>query len=973
MIARVEVAYKDGMFDGRGAEILRGAKALGLPLKAVEVIDLYFLWGIDLEEGVVDRLVGDLLCDPIIQQAKWLCLKENNPSTCSKAEGMDQVEITFLPGVTDTVAESLKGACQRRGLGGLNGAATGKIYRLLGADSDQLDRLAHQLLANTVVERIAINAPIAPPRLEVGNAPGEVAHINLSGLDDAGLLALSQERRLALDLKEMRAIQGHFEGEGRAPTDLELEMLAQTWCEHCVHKTFKAKIEYQHRDAHGVLIEDKVVDSILNTYFRAATDALDRDFVFSAFVDNAGIVDLDENWQLAFKVETHNHPSALEPFGGANTGVGGVVRDVIGVSARPIATTDILCFGPPDLPAEAIPKGVLPPNRVAEGVVAGIGDYSNKMGIPTVSGAVIYDGGYLANPLVYCGALGILPRGSHRVGARQGDRIFALGGRTGRDGLRGATFSSMEMGMETSAVASASVQIGHPIVEKQVLEVILIARDEGLYTAITDCGAGGFSSAVGEMASQLGARVQLKDVPLKYPGLAPWEIWLSEAQERMVLAVPPENQGRLREICQAHGVECCDLGHLTGDGRLSIYFGKQRVGHFDCAFLHGGIPQMELQARWQAPKIEAEDLQVVDWNRALLDLLASPNIRSKADIIRRFDHEVQGGTVVKGLVGKRNHGPSDACVLRPLDMVMASGSVDGVGVALSVGLCPQYGKIDPHAMAIAAIDEAVRNAVAVGADPDALSILDNFCWGNPRLPDRLGALIRAAEGCYAGAMAFGAPFISGKDSLNNEFTGEDGQKHAIPGTLLISAMATVPQVSRAMTLDFKSPGAWIYIVGETRAEMGGSALYQRAGRLGHRVPRQKENALAIARALYRAIRGQVISACHDLSEGGLAVGAAEMALAGGWGARLNLASLPQGACSRLDAIHRLFSESLARYLITVPPEKAPQLEALLGDLPHARLGEVRAEASFTLCHGDEILIDLSLDQLDHAFAGHIKG
>ena len=696
----------------------------------------------------------------------------------------------------------------------------------------------------------------------------------------------------------MQAIQAYYRQEGREPTDVELETLAQTWSEHCVHKTFRAVIEYTELGgdittnkttnsgtvanittnpsgtvtsdggAEGETAEGGLrtirIDGLLKTYIRAATEKVNKPWVRSAFVDNAGIVQFDDQYDLAFKVETHNHPSALEPFGGANTGVGGVVRDVIGVSARPIANTDVLCFGPQDLPFESLPAGVLHPRRIASGVIAGIEDYGNKMGIPTVNGAFFYDPGYTANPLVFCGCLGILPHGSHPTTPQAGDLAVVMGGRTGRDGLRGATFSSMEMDHQTGEIAGSAVQIGHPIHEKQVLEAVLLARDEQLYTAITDCGAGGLSSAVGEMGKDLGATVHLDRVPLKYPGLRPWEIWLSEAQERMVLAVPPDNWPRLQALCVDLDVEATALGVFTGDGRLRIYYDEQLVGNLDAEFLHDGIPRRYLKAEWQPtplaplPKREGGDDKLTE---ALLMLLAVPETRSKEDVVRQYDHEVQGGTVVKPFVGFANSGPGDATVLAPLDalrrtMLHNHGTMTGEstpphlrtnlplsrsttpthGVALSVGANPFYTAIDPYLMAWAAVNEAMRNVVAVGADPDQVSLLDNFSWGNPNLPDRLGGLVRCTQGCYDAAVAYGAPFISGKDSLNNEYTGEDGKKHAIPGTLVISALAMVPDIRCTVTMDLKAAGNLLYLVGLTRGEMGGSSYVRRMRSVGNPLP-----------------------------------------------------------------------------------------------------------------------------------------
>jgi phosphoribosylformylglycinamidine synthase len=576
--------------------------------------------------------------------------------------------------------------------------------------------------------------PLAPPSDAVEQIP-------IREMDDDELARMSVERVLFMDRAELDVVRAYYRREGRDPTDVELETLAQTWSEHCVHKTFKAVIDYRCHDRSATRLIDgrqvpeperQQVDGLLKTYIRAPTEQLAKPWVRSAFVDNAGILALDERWDVSFKVETHNHPSALEPFGGANTGVGGVVRDVIGVSARPIANTDVLCFGPQDLPPDRLPGGALHPRRVAAGVIAGIEDYGNKMGIPTVNGAILYDPGYTGNPLVYCGCLGIAPRDSHRNRARAGDLCVAVGGRTGRDGLHGATFSSAELTHETGQTVGSVVQIGNPIAEKTFLEAILVARDEGLYTSITDCGAGGFSSAVGEMGREVGVRVDLAAAPLKYPGLRPWEVWLSEAQERMILALPQGNLDRLRQVCDARDVELTVIGRFTGDQRLTLCYGEQVVGSLEMDFLHDGIPRRRLRADWggglrsaadfrSADRGSASSADLGDLGEVLLRLLASPNIASKESVIRRYDHEVQGATVVKPLTGVLDDGPSDAAVLRPLELQSGgpddhvAGPTDAAswrGLALGCGLNPGYGRLDPYAMAWAAIDEALRNVVA---------------------------------------------------------------------------------------------------------------------------------------------------------------------------------------------------------------------------------------------------------------------
>jgi phosphoribosylformylglycinamidine synthase II/phosphoribosylformylglycinamidine synthase I len=631
-----------------------------------------------------------------------------------------------------------------------------------------------------------------------------------------------------------------------------------------------------------------------------------------------------------------------------------------------------LCFGPQDL--EQPPSGVLHPRRVADGVVAGIEDYGNKMGIPTINGAILYQEGYTANPLVFCGCLGILPHGSHPTGARAGDLIVLIGGRTGRDGLRGATFSSMEMDVQTSEIASVSVQIGHPIHEKQVLEVMLRARDEKLYSAVTDCGAGGLSSAVGEMAGGNGASVQLETVPLKYPGLRPWEIWLSEAQERMVLAVPPENWSRMQEICRSQNLEGVCIGQFEATGRLRLTHNGQFVGDLSIDFLHDGIPQRHLKAQWQpVAAVNQSKMDEIDPADTLLRLLEHPNIRSKESVVRRYDHEVQGATAVKPFTGVDNHGPSDAAVLVPLDTLLQDAS-SARAVALSNGINPFYGLLDPYLMAWAAVDEAVRNLVAVGADPDQIAILDNFCWGNPNLPDRLGALVRCVQGCYDAALAYGTPFISGKDSLNNEYADADGVKHAIPGTLLISAMGIVPDVRQTVTMDLKQAGNYLYLLGETRNELGGSH-YHLLHHLENGMPPQPvPQSLELMRRLHQAMRAGLVRACHDVSEGGIAVSLAEMCIAGRLGAEVYIHNIASPDLEQAD-LHKLFTESSGRFIVEVEQGKEREFAAIFEHYPCHVLGVVRSEAALVIKrplyqHNEAIILDLPVGQLEKAWRGY---
>jgi phosphoribosylformylglycinamidine synthase len=964
----VEVATKPGFRDTRAENLKGQIDLLGIPgVESVEIVDRYYLSG-SISSGDVRVVTEKLLHDTIVETARAFPLEED---AMPEEAGLSTIDVVLHPGVTDSAAESLLAGISEIGIPGVAQAATGRRYVIQGALSTaDLTAIASGLLANDVIQHHFINEP-APPPFAVGTAAATaVEHVPLAELSDDELVTLSTARRLSLDVHEMTAIQTHF-GD-RTPTDLELETLAQTWSEHCVHKTFRARIEYTGPPPGEVApISTRTIDSILNTHIRAATETLDRPWVRSAFVDDAGIVALDETTDLAFKVETHNHPSALEPFGGANTGVGGVVRDVIGVSARPIANTNILCFGPEDLPPEDLPDGVLHPQRIAEGVIHGIEDYGNKMGIPTVNGAVLYDPGYIANPLVFCGCLGALPSGSHPTAPHTGDKIVVLGGRTGRDGLRGATFSSMESDHTTSELSGSAVQIGHPIHEKQTLEAIMVARDEGLYNAITDCGAGGLSSSVGEMAEELGAVVHLERVPLKYPGLAPWEIWLSEAQERMVIAVPPQNVDRVAEIATGLDVEMTVLGVFTGDGVLRILHNGDAVGVLDCDFLHNGIPRLHLRAEWTPPPPTAASTPTpADPTATLLAMLAGPNIRSKEHIVRRYDHEVQGGTVVKPFIGPQHNGPADAAVVTAGSPARDQGPTPGA--ALAVGVNPAYGAVDPYRMAWAAVDEAVRNVVAVGADPTRISILDNFSWGNPRLPDRLGTLVRCTEGCHDAAVAYGTPFISGKDSLNNEYTGTDGRKHTIPGTLVISALGIVPDVARTVTSDLKTAGNPVYLLGATGSHLGGSALAALSGYDGGDAPAPCPTAIDTYLALHSTIERGLVASCHDLSEGGLAVAASEMAIAGGLGIEISMHLAPIAAQTLSDA-EMAYSESLGRLLIEVDRAHEALFQKLMSGHPLAVVGRVHWNETISLSGaGGEPYITTDITAAAAAWRGHVE-
>ena len=929
--------------DPRSARYLADANALGFHnLKRIDCQELYFIEG-QLSQEDLQQLALKLLTDPVTQS---LVLDEEHASPSNFETDSVILEVSLRPGVTDPVATEIVRAAHELGLNGVHRAATGQRFILTGINEAQIPLLANQLLANIVIQHWKIGS-IQPSFPEEVESSGHVETITIQNLNDAELISLSKDRRAALDLAEMQAIRDYCQKEERDLIDVEFETIAQTWSEHCVHKTFKAKItlESPSPDGRGARGEGEI-DSIIKTYLKSATDRINAPWVLSAFVDNAGIIDFDDEFEISFKAETHNHPSAIEPFGGANTGVGGVIRDILGVSAKPIANTDVLCFGKQNVSFDELPEGVLHPKRIMSGVVAGVQDYGNKIGIPTVNGAILFDEGYAANPLVFCGCVGISPKGLHHKNPQVGDRVIVLGGRTGRDGLRGATFSSMTMDAQTGEVAGASVQIGDPIIEKGLIDVITRARDLRLYNDITDCGAGGLSSAVGEMASNIGCDVELKKVKLKYPGLAPWEIWLSEAQERMVLAVAPEHIPALQELCDTFDTELTDIGEFTGKHRLVVRYNGDPVVDMDNEFLHDGIPQRKLTAvvTKSNSKSRNEALTInADVKDTLIKLLSHPNIASKSSVIRIYDHEIQGGTVIKPLTGIEADAPSDATVLKPI------GSKGMKGIVLSNGINPEYGKRDAYNMAFAVIDEAIRNAVAVGADPERIAVLDNFCWGDPKRPETLGSLVEAARGCHDAALLFRTPFISGKDSLNNEYLGTDGQRHAIPPTLLISALGMVDDVTKAVTMDLKEAGSAIYLIGDFAPVFGGSHFDTT---IDETIPQVSEITPRVYKALHNAISASLIRSAHDLSEGGLAVAAAEMCIGG----RLGLDITPP--LSTRD----LFGETTGCLLTEVSPANITRFEETFKDLPFKKLGQVISDQVLKFSN-----ISITIEELTTAF------
>lgn len=967
----VEVAFTDAALAAAGEALRHDIADLGIPTVRAVKTSLVYLLKAHFSGEELERVARQLLADPVIQT---YVLGE-----APVAEGPECHVLRVLrkPGVMEPAEASALKAIADLGLQA-QAVRIARKFVIEGRLSEaELALIAGKILANETIEEV--HQGVEPLGAPAAAAPYVFRRIEvpLRTMPDDEMLAFSRRHQLSLNLNELRAVRDHFVALGRDPTDVELETLAQTWSEHCVHKTFKGVIEYAEESAEGLSLcapgETLVIDNLLASTVARATRELNKPWCVSVFTDNAGVIEFDERHCVCFKVETHNHPSAIEPYGGAGTGIGGVIRDPLGtgLGAKPVANTDVFCFGPVDLPFDQVPKGALHPKRIMKGVVAGVRDYGNRMGIPTINGAVYFDRRYVGNPLVYCGTVGLLPRDKCFKNPQAGDLILVVGGRTGRDGIHGVTFASIELTGESETISSGAVQIGNAITEKKMVDTILQARDRGLYSAITDCGGGGLSSAAGEMGEELGIVVDLDRVPLKYEGLSYTEIWISEAQERMLLAVPPQHERAILDLFAAEDVEATVIGRFTGDRRLRLRYQGQEVADLSMDFVHGGLPRLHLKARWSPPRFPEPDLksrarkEAENYGEDLKAILGAPNVCSKEWVVRQYDHEVQGTSVIKPLVGVADDGPGDASVLTPV-----LGSMRGVAVAC--GFNPKLGDIDPYHMAAGAIDEALRNITAVGGSLERTAILDNFCWGDPMKPDRLAGLVRAARACYDVAVAYGVPFISGKDSLNNEFATADGVI-AIPPSLLISALCVLEDVRRCVTMDAKEPGNAVYVVGLTKRELGGSHYFARRGAVGMGVP-QVDAGLGrrLMLALHGAIQAGLVRAAHDLSEGGLAVAAAEMAFAGGLGIDVDLAAVPKGdKVTRTDEV--LFSESPSRFIVEVRVADQAAFERQFADLPAAAVGRVTDTARLRVTGLDgSVVIDEAVADLKEAWQAPLR-
>jgi phosphoribosylformylglycinamidine synthase len=970
------------MRDVRGEALLRSLRQDAH--LAVEQVRTATLYTIRSPRSVEELEPGrrTLFTDAVVEESRW---NRRPPVPCRWI-----VQVAMLPGVTDNVGRTASRALGDMLARPLEGEVYSSSLYLFEGDLQRADveRAVEDFLANPLVHQWRITAAadwrdgpeaFLPPPIAGAARPPRVDSISLD-LDDDALLRLSRDGLLALNLAEMKAIQAYFGdpqrharrqayGLGPAPTDVELETLAQTWSEHCKHKIFQSTIDYQ--DERGTRT---TIRSLFKSYIVRATEEIGQrvDWLRSVFHDNAGVIAFNHAWNLAMKVETHNTPSALDPYGGAITGILGVNRDPFGtgMGCRLLFNTDVLCFAPPDY-SQPLPGRLLHPKRIFEGVHRGIKDGANQSGIPDVNGAVVFDERFAGKPLVFCGTGGLMPariggEPAHLKEARAGDYVVMVGGRIGKDGIHGATFSSVELD-ETSP--ASAVQVGDAITQKNMFDALLEARERQLYRCITDNGAGGLSSSVGEMARfSHGCELHLERAPLKYPGLDPWEILVSESQERMTLAVPPSRLEAFMALSVRREVEATVLGTFTDTGFFHVRYDGDTVALLEMEFLHDGLPEMRLPARWQPPRFEEPAFACpADLTASLLQLLGRLNICSKEWVIRQYDHEVQGTSVVKPLVGAQNDGPGDAAVLRPLPDSME-------GVIVANGICPRYSDIDTYHMAANAIDEAIRNVIAVGGRLGHVAGLDNFCWPDPVLspgtPDgayKLAQLVRANQALYDCCTAYDVPCISGKDSMKNDYHVGD-VKISVPPTLLFSAIARMPDVRRAVTMDVKQAGDLVFAVGETQDELGGSEYYAMHGVVGNRVPHvDTQRARALYDALADAMERGLVNACHDCSDGGFAVAAAEMAFAGGLGMRLDLRTMSRATdVTRDDTL--LFSETASRFVVTVPAVYGEAFRDLMPTRSCGEIGTVHDGPEFAVTGlGGGIVIASRIDELKAAW------
>lgn len=987
MIDRIYISQRRA--DNRERVYIKSLMGLGLSgkIKGLQIIDCYLLTH-EISKEELNK-VGNALTNPILEKFSInRILTKNNFAYA--------IEIGFLPGVTDNVGQTARETVLDLLHLGNNSPLkiySSKVFLISGSVKlGDIKKIASSL-HNSLIEKAYIAN--AQELKKTGNLPLKAPEVNLEekalvlnvflDVPKEELIKIGKEgipdkkgyRRgpLALDLPSMLNIREYFKKQKREPTDIELESLAQTWSEHCKHTIFANPI-------------DDIKNGLYKTYIKEATKIIRRkkgkkDFCVSVFSDNSGGVIFDDDYLITHKVETHNSPSALDPYGGAITGIVGVNRDTIGfgLGAKPVANVYGFCVGEIDdqrplYRNQEKTQKIFPPKRILEGIIKGVNSGGNCSGIPTLSGFVKFDDRFRGKPLVFAGTVGLIPRNlpvmgknkpTHEKSAKAGDYIVVVGGRVGADGIHGATFSSVVMDSSSPATA---VQIGDPITQKKLSDAIVKeARDMNLYNSITDNGAGGISCSVAEMAKECGgAEVFLEKVPLKYPGLEPWQIWISESQERMTLSVPKKKWELFRQLMENRGVEATVIGKFTDSGKCIVYYQNKKIMDIEMEFLHNGLPKLHLRTSPILRKnIEPELKEKKSYTKDLSDLLAVNNLSSFAFISEQYDHEVQSSSVLKPLSGAGRIN-TEAQVFHPL-LTSKRGAV------LSSALYPSYGDISTYHMAACAIDTAIRNIISVGGTLSHLSILDNFCWCSSYDKTRLYELVKAVEACYEYSIGYGTPLISGKDSMFNDFKGYDEKGNSvlisIPPTLLISAISVVQDILKTVSPEFKKEGDLIYLLGETNNELGGGEYFKMLARqnrnkdgldaIGNNVPQVdfKKN-VKIYLALEKLIQKEILASSMSVTSGGLGIALAKASLGGMLGCNVSLNHHYHGGNSSVEA---LFSESQGRILVSVSPRKRKAFEKIVKNIPHARLGQVSKNDKFIIINNDKKIVETNVKKL----------
>ena len=878
---------------------------------------------------------------------KLFCEKINQEYTLDKPiirKASAVIEISYKPGVMNPeVASIIKSAND------LNiyptAADSSYEYGFYGKiTKDKAYEIIKALgLFNKTVEYIV---EIPPKTLLIKGALGKTTIVPIRKMGDEGLLSLSKDK-LFLNLPEMKIIQKYFIKIKRDPKDIELETIAQTWSEHCAHKTFKAKL----------IVDGQYKKPLIE---RIKKEALKhKKNILSAFVDNSGVMNFYDKMAICGKVETHNSPSAIEPYGGAATGSGGVFRDILGTGrgAKTIASTDIFCFAKPDMNLSKLPVGCLPPKYLLKRVVDGVRDYGNRMGIPTNNGSVHFHDDFRAKPTIIVGAYGITPvKNSQKGEAKKGDIVVAIGGKTGRDGIHGATFSSAEMTDRTINVNSQAVQIGNAIEEKRMSDALIEASGENIIRAIQDCGAGGFSSAIGEMGEATGVSIALEKAPLKYQGLSPWEIWISESQERMVVAVSKENLSKFIEVCKKYNTETTVLGYFDASKKLKVYFKKQLICNLDMKFLHHGLPQRIMIARKSNKKKEISSKKLYspkskkEWIEIVKKVLSHENICSKEPIVRLYDHSVQGTNALQPFNGEKLDGPNDAVILRPiLDKPY--------GMVISHGLNPILNRIDPYWGSIWAGAEAISNYVAVGGDYKNACLINNYIWPFPD-EESLWSLDKSVDAVVNLMKVLKIPVISGKDSLSSTYKGKDGTVIKIPPVLCMSIFGKIKDVGKTCSADFKKSNSILILVGKMDyGNLGGSIYYDTQNIVGDNVPKINLKILPkTLRAIQNGIRRQKILSTHDVSEGGLITAIFEMCVGGNMGADIDIGKIKN---TKDDYI--LFNETAGCFIVEVKNEDIA--ENLFKNIPYVILGTTQKGNSLYVRNKNRILFSVQVEEL----------